>query len=120
MNTRLGIEENIEAAIGYIIPIFAMIAFFIEQENNFVRFHSLQSIILSLVIFLIFMILSVIIFLVSIVPVPFLSCLCSLLLIPVGLLFLALAIFLATKAYNREIYKLPLIGDHIERIIYKY
>lgn len=122
MNTRLGLQDNVLAAIGYIIPIIAIIAFYTEQENNFVRFHSLQSIFLSLIVVLLFSLFSGVSCFLSFLPNVggMLSCICAIFLIPIALGILGIMIFLAVKAYNREHYKLPLIGDQVERIIYRY
>lgn len=122
MNTRLGLQDNVLATIGYIIPLIAIIAYFTEQENNFVRFHSLQSIFLSLIVVLLFSLSSGVSCFLSFLPNVggMLSCICSVFLIPISLGILGIMIFLAVKAYNREHYKLPLIGDQVERIIYKY
>ncbi len=122
MNTRLGLQDNVLATIGYIIPLIAIIAFFTEQENNFVRFHSLQSIFLSLIVTLLFSLFSGVFCFLSFIPNvgSMLSCICSIFLIPIALGILGIVIFLAVKAYNREHYKLPFIGDQVERIIYRY
>ncbi|MFN3995577.1 MAG: DUF4870 domain-containing protein [bacterium] len=122
MNTKLGVSENILAAIGYIIPIVALIAFFIETENNFVRFHALQSILFSLIILALITIFSSFLCFVGMIPQVggTLSCLCT---IPIFILALAIIpfiIFLAWKSYNHEYYKIPFLGEHVERIVFKY
>ncbi len=122
MNTKLGIQENLLTAIGYIIPIVALIAYFVETENSFVRFHSLQSIFFSLTVTAIFTILSILSCIIAYIPNigSIIGCFFSLLLLLLSLPVIFIAIFLAIKAYNREHYKLPLIGEHVERIVYKY
>ncbi|MCS7165816.1 MAG: DUF4870 domain-containing protein [Candidatus Calescibacterium sp.] len=122
MNTSLGIQDNILAAVGYIIPVIAMIVYFVEKENNFLKFHCLQSIILSMIVIAIFSIISSIICFLQFIPAvgSILSCVFLLFLIPIVLVIFLIAIFLAVKAYNREYYKIPYIGDQVEKIIYKY
>ncbi len=48
--TSVGVEENIAALLCH-IPIIGLIFFFIEKENKVVRFHALQVIMLSIVLF---------------------------------------------------------------------
>ncbi len=43
--TRLGLSENVEGALSYILGPFSGILFFIiENKNQFVKFHALQSV----------------------------------------------------------------------------
>ncbi|MCS6955060.1 MAG: DUF4870 domain-containing protein [Candidatus Calescibacterium sp.] len=122
MNTTSGLQDNVLAAVGYIIPIIAIVLYIVERENNFVKFHSLQSIFFSLILVVIFTIASGFLCFVQFIPTVggMLSCLCWVGLVPVMLGALVIAIFLAIKAYNREHYKLPYIGDQVEKIIFKY
>ncbi|MCS7244239.1 MAG: DUF4870 domain-containing protein [Candidatus Calescibacterium sp.] len=122
MNTNLGIKDNILAALGYIIPIIAIVIYVAEKENDFVKFHSLQSIFFSLILVVIFTIASVFSCFLQFIPRvgTMLSCICWTGLVPFMLGAFAIAIFLAIKAYNREHYKLPYIGDQVEKIIFKY
>ncbi|MCX7758938.1 MAG: DUF4870 domain-containing protein [bacterium] len=122
MNTTSGLQDNVLAAVGYIIPIIAIVLYIVERENNFVKFHSLQSIFFSLILVVIFTIASGFLCFVQFIPNVggMLSCLCWVGLVPVMLGALVIAIFLAIKAYNREHYKLPYIGDQVEKIIFKY
>ncbi|MFN3478386.1 MAG: DUF4870 domain-containing protein [bacterium] len=122
MNTKLGISENILAAIGYIIPIVALIAFFVETENNFVRFHALQSILFSLIISVLITIFSSLLCFVGMIPQVggTLSCLCTIPIFIIGLAIIPFIFFLAWKSYNHEYYKIPLLGEHVERIVFKY
>ncbi len=44
--TSLGLEENIEGVLCYLLGFITGIAFYLlEKENKFVRFHAMQSII---------------------------------------------------------------------------
>ena len=42
--SALGLDGNVTALIGYIIPLVALILVFMEKDNKFVRFHSIQSV----------------------------------------------------------------------------
>ena len=82
-------------AIGWII---AIVFFVVEKENKFVRFHALQSILLTAVL----IVLSII---------PFIN----FLMLIIGPLSLILLIVLMIKAYQGEKMKLPVIGDLAEK-----
>ncbi len=101
--TALGINENIEGLLCYILGFITGILFLLlEKENKFVRFHAMQSIVLSIVII-------VFNFVVGLIPVVNML---MLILWPVELL---LVLFLMYKAYLGEKYKLPTIGDFAEK-----
>ncbi len=102
-NTALGIDENIEGLLCYILGFITGILFLIlEKENKFVRFHAMQSTATFIVLFVVSMVLGFI---------PFIGWLISFL---IGLLGLVLWLLLMYKAYNKEIYKLPVVGDFAE------
>ena len=101
--TSLGIDENIEGALSYFLGFITGILFLvIEKDNKFVRFHAMQSIIISVLLFVIVMIL-------GIIPLFWLM-------LPfVWLLELILWLLLMFKAYQGEKFKLPVIGDIAEQ-----
>src|SRR5687767_15678485 len=41
--SALGLDGNVAAALGYPIGIIAIISVIMEKENNFVKFHAIQS-----------------------------------------------------------------------------
>lgn len=108
----LGIEENIAGALSYLLGFITGILFLLlEKENQFVRFHAVQSIIYSIGIWVLMIVVRAIFF-----PIPYIGffiggALSSL----VGLLGFLLWLFLMYKAYEGMKYKLPVIGDHAER-----
>jgi uncharacterized membrane protein len=102
--TVLGIGENIEGLLCYVLGwITGIIFLLIEKENKFVRFHAMQSIVVFLALFVISLICSLI---------PILGWIVSILIFPISLI---LVIFLMYKAYKGEKYKLPYIGDFAEK-----
>jgi uncharacterized membrane protein len=42
-----GFEENLTAALGYLMGIGALVLVFAEKDNRFIRFHALQSVLYS-------------------------------------------------------------------------
>ena len=107
-NTVLGVTENIEALLCYVLGwVTGLVFLLLEQKNAFVRFHALQSLITFLSLFIISLVVGVI---------PVLGALVGLLLWPLGVV---LWIVLMVKAYKGERYKLPVIGDFVEQQLTK-
>ena len=103
-NTVLGVTENLEALLCYALGwVTGLIFLFLEKNNPYVRFHALQALVT-------FGILHVVSFLIVILPIlgVFLS-------FVIGLFSLALWIVLMVKSYKGERYKLPVVGDFVER-----
>ena len=103
-NTSLGMQENIEGALCYLLGWLTGIIFYLlEKDNEFVRFHARQSI-------LTFLPLSILSFIFS--WIPFLGWIIAGLL---WLLTLILWLVLMIKAYQGERFKLPLTGAWAEK-----
>jgi uncharacterized membrane protein len=102
-STDTGIRPNVAALLSYLLWfVSGLIFFLIEKQNRFVRFHALQSIVVFG---------SIIIAQWVIGFVPVLGALIS------GLLLLAgvvLTIVLMVKAYQGEMFKIPIAGDFVE------
>jgi uncharacterized membrane protein len=48
--TALGLSPNLTATLSYVLGLVSgLVVFVLEKENRFVRFHAMQSIILSVV-----------------------------------------------------------------------
>ena len=102
--TALGIDENIEALLCYILGWITGVVFLVlEKENRFVRFHAVQSLVAFLPIFVILVIVGMI---------PFIGWFLSIIM---SIFTLILWLFLMLKAFKREKYKLPLVGDFAEQ-----
>lgn len=102
--TVLGITENLEALLCYAIGwVSGLVFLLLEKESQFVRFHALQS----LVTFL-----GVTIFGALVSVIPILGVLIAVLLWPLSVV---LWIVLMVKAYQGEKFKLPKIGDFVEK-----
>lgn len=102
--TVLGVTENLEGLLCYALGWITGLVFLIVEPNNaFVRFHALQSLVTFLGLF-------VISFVVGLIPV--LGILVNVLILP---LQIVLWILLMVKAYKGERYKLPVVGDFVEK-----
>ncbi|MFW6134189.1 MAG: DUF4870 domain-containing protein [Elusimicrobiota bacterium] len=101
--TVMGVKENLEALLCYVLGWITGIVFILlEKDNEFVRFHAVQSI----VVFGGLMIISI-----ALNYIPFIGFIVSIFIAPVSFI---LWIFLMYKAFNGEKYKLPLAGDFAE------
>ena len=98
--TSVGLQANVAALLCYLVGwITGLIFFLIEKENKFVRFHALQSLITFG-------------FLAIIVMIPVIG----IMLLPIaGILGFILWILLMVKAYQGELFKLPIVGDIAEK-----
>ena len=127
-----GIDPKIAAALSY-IWIVGLIFFFIEKDNRFVRFHAMQSILFGIANTVIMGLLVVIALILTFVlgiggaivggPVAMivhlLVWLIWLIFWLVALAFLVGFVFAAVKAYQGQIFKLPIIGNMAEKIVNK-
>ena len=106
-NSSTGLDSNIGGLLSYVLGwITGLIFFLIEEKDEFVRFHAMQSIIVfgaitvaSIVFGILFL-------------VPFLGAILG------GLLWVAsvvLWIVLMVKAYQGERFKLPIAGELAEK-----
>jgi len=100
-----GVADNVAGMLAYITFIPAIIFLLMEPYNKrrFVRFHAFQCIFLSVALFAIHLVLTII---------PFIGGVISLL-VSVGALILW--IILLIKAYQGQMFKLPVIGDLAEK-----
>ncbi len=98
--TSTGIQPNVAALLSYLLGFITGVIFFlIEKKNKFVRFHAMQSIFTFGALFILNIIL-------PLIPVI------GLFLVPfVSLAGLILWIVLMVKAYQGEMFKLPVVGE---------
>ena len=102
-----GLSSNAAATLSYVLGwITGLIFFLIEEKDEYVRFHAMQSIIVfgaATVVQVVFYILWL---------VPFLGVILSWLW---WVAIVVLWILLMVKAYKGERYKLPIAGDLAEK-----
>jgi uncharacterized membrane protein len=118
--TSIGLDANIAAMLCY-IPlccinlIFSIVLVITEKTNKFVRFYAFQSILLSVLLFVISFLLSFISTLLDALHIRFVGIILSGAQIILGVGSLAIHIIACIKAYQNEIWKLPVIGDMAEK-----
>lgn len=104
-NSSLGLQQNITAMLAYLIGwISGLIILLIEKDNKFVRFHAMQSIMvfggLTIISILIG---SMMFFFIFLVPI-------------LNIIGIVLWILLMVKAYQGELFMLPFVGHHAEKL----
>jgi len=102
--TSIGMEANLAALLSYLLGFITGIIFYlIEKDNKFVRFHAMQSIVVFGALFILGFILAVI-------PVIGWG------LMPVlWVVQVVLWILLMIKAYQKDYFKLPFVGEIAEK-----
>jgi uncharacterized membrane protein len=123
--SALGLEGNVAALLGYIIWVVALISVIMEKENRFVRFHAIQALLYNgsfLVIFFALFILQIIVMIITGVAAAaageaggiiglIVWAISMLIWVIVPIVALIGLILCAVKAYQGQIYRLPIIGN---------
>jgi uncharacterized membrane protein len=118
-----GLDENIAALLSYIFGwISGLVFFLIEKNSRFVRFHAMQSLLLSggaLVVMTILWFVAIFLALIFSYASSLLGSLvwilAMLLITVVSIGFFIAVIMCLIKAYNKEFFKLPIIGNYAEK-----
>ena len=112
-----GLDGNLAAALGYPITIIALLSFFMEKDNKFVKFHAIQSLLVGIGGAVVIIALAVILTITGTILAQISGILATLVFI-LGILvwFLWLALFIvliyaAVKAYGGAEIKLPIVGN---------
>jgi len=116
--TALGLDANVGALICYLGNlicalglIYSIIVLVTDKTNKLTRFHAFQSILLTAVGFIIAFIFGTIFGVAAAANSGILSGLGGLLYMIVALAVFVGMVYSAIKAYQGEIFKLPVIGD---------
>jgi uncharacterized membrane protein len=106
-----GLTDNVAGALAYVTIIPAIVFLVIEPFNKkkFVRFHSFQCIFFAVAWTALWIVLNII------VHIPVLGWATALLWPLVGLAGFVIWIVLVLKAYQGQMFKLPVIGDMAEK-----
>jgi len=114
MKSVFGLDENIAAALSYILGPFSGIAVLImERENKFVRFHALQSTIWFVFLMVAGWVLRFAGAVLGAIPILgwFVGIVLGSALFVGSVLYVASKIYLMLKAYGGVTFKLPIIGE---------
>jgi len=108
--TSMGLDENVAGALCYVLGFLTGIVFFVmEKDSKFVKFHAVQSIATFLPLMILGWIISSLFW--SFTMMWLVGILSTMLFI----IELVLWIILIMKAYQGEMYKLPIVGDIAEK-----
>lgn len=108
--TSMGLDENVAGALCYVLGFLTGIVFFVmEKDSKFVKFHAVQSIATFLPLMILGWIISSLFW--SFTMMWLVGILSTMLFI----IELVLWIILIMKAYQGEMYKLPIVGDFAEK-----
>jgi uncharacterized membrane protein len=118
-----GLDENIAALLSYVAGwVSGLVFFLIEKDSRLVRFHAMQSILLNGVAIVVGIALWVLWVVIAIILSQVSDVLASLVSLVVGLLIFVFYIGLLIgivmcliKAYQRQYFKLPVIGNFAEK-----
>ena len=118
MKSIFGLNENIAAALSYVLgPISGLFVLIAERENKFVRFHALQSTMWFLFLWILYWIVGLI------SGLPIIGFILGIVLIPLvwiwRLLFVSSRIFLVFQALIGRTFKLPFVGEVVWNQIHK-
>lgn len=118
-----GLDENIAALLSYVFGwVSGLIFFLIEKDSRLVRFHAMQSILLNaaalvlgIVLWVAWVVVAIMFAMVSETMASLVSVLFGLVIMVFYLGLLLGVIFCLIKAYQKQYFKLPVIGNFAEK-----
>jgi uncharacterized membrane protein len=123
--TALGLDNNVGALICYVGNlicalglIYSIIVLVTDKTNKLPRFHAMQSILLTAVNFIILLpgyFIATAMVLMNTTITSLLAMIIWLVLLVVGIGLFVLMIIAAIKAFNGEVYKVPVIGNFADQ-----
>jgi uncharacterized membrane protein len=120
--TALGLDNNVGALLCYLGNlvcalglIYSIIVIVTDKTNKLPRFHAFQSILLSVVGIVIGIVLNIIAGVAAASNSAAIGLLVGLIALVFGLGMLIAVIFTAVKAFQGQVFKLPVIGDMADK-----
>jgi uncharacterized membrane protein len=122
-----GLDDNVASLLAYLFQFLGGLIFFlIEKDSRFVRFHAMQSMLLSGAFWVGLIALWIVSFVLTLILGQVSGLLAGLVWVITLLLQLVLCvggligfIFCMIKAYQRQYFKLPLLGAYAEKFSQK-
>lgn len=119
--TSTGLDENIAGALAYLLGfITGIILLLIEKDNEFIRFHAAQSIVVFVALFVVNIILSVIggsMAFGGVYAFGFVSIMVWLLSLLISLIAFILWIYLMFMAYKGNKPRIPVAADIADSLV---
>lgn len=118
-----GLDENVAALLSYLFNwVSGLIFFLIEKDSRLVRFHAMQSILLSataivvgIVLYIAWIVLTIALAMVSEVLGSLVGLVVGLLIFVFWVGVVIAFILCMVKAYQKQYFKLPVIGNFAEK-----
>jgi uncharacterized membrane protein len=118
-----GLDENVAALLSYVLTwVSGLVFFLIEKDSRLVRFHAMQSILLTVFAGIIFVVVWVVWIVLAVISTQLPGIIGTLVSLVITLIFLAfwLGVLIAwvlclVKAYQGQYFKLPVIGNLAEK-----
>jgi uncharacterized membrane protein len=118
-----GLDENVAALLSYVLNwVSGLVFFLIEKDSRLVRFHAMQSILLTVFAGIIFVVVWVVWIVLAVISTQLPGIIGTLVSLVITLIFLAfwLGVLIAwvlclVKAYQGQYFKLPVIGNLAEK-----
>jgi uncharacterized membrane protein len=122
-----GLDENIAALLSYVFGwVSGLVFFLMEKDSKLVRFHAMQSILFCVVIAVLGIALWIVTFLILLVGALLPDIMGSLLPLLGTLIWIIFSVALLigwilclVRAYQGQLFKLPVIGNMAEKIVNK-
>ena len=122
-----GLDDNVASLLAYLFQFLGGLIFFlIEKDSRFVRFHAMQSMLLSGAFWVGLIALWIVSFVLTLILGQISGLLAGLVWVITLLLQLVLCvggligfIFCMIKAYQRQYFKLPILGAYAEKFSQK-
>jgi len=127
VKSSTGLDANIAAILAYLLGLLGgLIFFFIEKNSRFVKFHAMQSILFNVVVGVVAIVLTIVVTILTLVississSLGFIVSMLSLVFwLGFGLVIIITAILLLIKAFQGQMFKLPIIGNMAEKFASK-
>jgi len=118
-----GLDENIASLLAYVAGwISGLIFFLIEKDSRLVRFHAMQSILLNVILVIVAVVLgiglSILIFILGQISgalSTIVGLVSSLFWLAFSVIILVVWVLCLIKAFQGQMYKLPIIGKYAEQ-----
>ena len=118
-----GLDENVAALLAYLFNwVSGLIFFLIEKDSRLVRFHAMQSILLTasaivvgVVLYIAWIVITIALAMMSDVLASFGGLVIGLLFFVFWVCVLIAFILCMIKAYQKQYFKLPVIGNFAEK-----
>ena len=122
-----GLDENIAALLSYVFGwVSGLVFFLIEKDSRLVRFHAMQSLLFNVLIVVLVIVLWIVFGVVVLIASQLSGVLSTLLGLVGTLVWLVFGIGILIgwimcliKAYGRQYFKLPIIGNFAEKFSQK-